>query len=70
MNLAPEEKSSPDWPDPLDSQMKFPSKAEQGIPPKELLKEILPKKLIHVIYNDRHVFVVRNYFKFYMIIKL
>ena len=52
MNLAPEEKSSPDWPDPLDSQMKFPSKAEHGIPPKELLKEILPKKLIHVIYND------------------
>ena len=35
LNLVPVEKSSPEWYDPLDSQMKFPRKAERGIPPKE-----------------------------------
>ena len=33
LNLVPVEKSSPEWYDPLHSQMKFPWKGEWGIPP-------------------------------------
>ena len=33
LNLVPVEKSSPEWYDPLHSQIKFPWKVERGIPP-------------------------------------
>ena len=35
LNLVTVEKSSPEWYDGLDSQVKFPLKAEWEIPPKE-----------------------------------